>query len=94
MITIGFADSTKWPLLVSISAYKAPVDCSDIKTVTLEGDALAIAAMEFAGLPMPKYANEWQDEKVTWYWTDAQFIAANLAKAYEVNKDAVRIVKK
>lgn len=89
MVTIVFTDPKKWPLVTQLDNYSL-ADCSDVKSVTLEGEALILVAMEFIGVPMPKYANEWQDNKVTWFWTDAQFIAANLANAYAINTDAVR----
>lgn len=89
MLTIVFTDVNKWPLVTPIENYNL-LDVSDVKSVTLEGEALLIAHKELAGLPMPKYVNEWEDSKVTWFWTDAQFIAANIARAFAINKDATR----
>lgn len=89
MITVIFADKNKWPLTTDISNYSL-TDCDDVKSITLEGEALLLAAKEFKGLPMPVYINEYQDAKVTWYWVDAQFLARNLSTAYRINKEATR----
>ena len=91
MLTITFADPAKWPLVSALEAYSA-IDCSDVKTVTLEGDALELVALEFMNFPLPRYCNEWN--KMTWWWTDAQFICANIAEAYKINKEALRGAKK
>lgn len=89
MITIVFADPTKWPLTIAIEDYSL-MDCDDVKSITLEGDALLLAHKEFQGIPMPIFINEYQDSKMTWYWVDAQFLARNLSTAYQRNKEATK----
>lgn len=86
MITVIFTDPSKWPLTADASTFNL-ADVSDVKSITLTGDALLLAQMEFNGIPMPRHVNEWQDEQCTWYWTDAQFLAKNLPIAYKLNKE-------
>ncbi len=89
MITVIFADPSKWPLTCPIAEFELKV-CDDVKAIILEGEALLLAAKEFMGLPMPVFINEYQDAKMTWYWVDAQFLARNLPTAYRLNKEATR----
>jgi hypothetical protein len=88
VITIQPADQTQWPVTLDSAELCDPALAENTKSVKLSGDDLLLAAMEFVGIPMPKYKNEY--ETMTWYWADAQFIVANIQNAHNVNKDATR----
>lgn len=87
MVTIGHSKPGAWPWSGTVEEMPVVV-ASDVQFVTLTGDALLLAHMEFTGLPGVKYINEY--DQLTWYWGDAAFIVANLKQAWEVNKDATK----
>lgn len=87
-IIVAVNAAGSWPLKFKNCDEFNMVNDETVKAVVLSGNALLVAHMEFVGLPMPKYINEF--DSVTWYWGDAAFIVANLKAAYEVNKDATR----
>lgn len=89
MITIIFDGPGEWPLQLEAKDVSPTTAVGKpIKSVTATDDDLALIHMELIGLPMPRHINEWNT--CTWYWTDAQFIVANIQQAWKINKEATR----
>jgi hypothetical protein len=89
MITVTFDNPADWP----IQCKAKEVDPSllltkSVKALTATDEDLTLIHMELVGLPLPRHINEWNT--CTWFWTDAQFIVANIQAAYNVNQEATR----
>jgi hypothetical protein len=89
MILITFHGNDQWPIKLDNAEEVSPELARNAYSVTVQGfDDLQLLKLEFDGLPMPRYINEW--DEFTWYWTDAATIIGNIRNAALINKEATR----